>query len=121
MNRSFRAFVLTLALAGCQQTPSPAPARTTATAPSQTGRIEITVDASGYHPGSVSVQAGVPVTLVFLRTSDEGCGQQLSFPSLGIRRDLPLDTPVELTLTPERGEIAFTCGMDMLRGTVVAR
>ena len=60
--------------------------------------------------------------LVFTRTSDEGCGQQLVFPTLGIRRDLPLNRAVTVDLTmPATGSVAFTCGMDMLRGSVVVQ
>jgi plastocyanin domain-containing protein len=61
------------------------------------------------------------VTLVFTRTADDGCGAQLVFPSLNIRRDLPLNEPVEVAFTPTVGTTAFTCGMSMLRGSVVAR
>lgn len=120
------AFAFAFGLVACQgrsheATSTAAASSSTSVGQSSGERHEILVDASGYHPASLEVRAGVPVTLVFKRTSDEGCGQQLSFPSLGIRKDLPLDTPVEVSFTPERGEIAFTCGMDMLRGSVVVR
>jgi plastocyanin domain-containing protein len=84
--------------------------------------IAITVDGTGYHPPSVNAPAGKPVRLVFTRTSDEGCGQQLVFPSLNIRKDLPLKqaVPVEFTM-PASGSVAFTCGMAMYRGSVVAQ
>jgi plastocyanin domain-containing protein len=41
------------------------------------------------------------------------------FPSLGVKRALPLNEPVTIEVTPARGELAFACGMDMLKGTVV--
>lgn len=42
------------------------------------------------------------------------------FESLDIRRDLPLNQPVPIEFTPPRtGEIAFACGMNMLKGSVV--
>ncbi len=85
------------------------------------GPIAITVDAEGYHPAEVHAAAGKPLHLIFTRTSDDGCGQQLVFPKLGIKRDLPLDQAVDVDLTlPASGTLAFTCGMDMLRGSVVA-
>ncbi len=82
----------------------------------------ITVDASGFHPDSVRAPANSPTRLVFTRVSDEGCGQQLIFPTLDIRRDLPLNTavPVDFTM-PASGSVAFTCGMNMLRGSVVVQ
>lgn len=85
------------------------------------GAHAIQVDGSGYHPASLTLPAGRPATLVFTRTSDDGCGQQLVFPTLGIQKDLPLGQPVEVQITPQRGEVRFTCGMDMYRGTIVAR
>ncbi|MDP3220915.1 MAG: cupredoxin domain-containing protein [Deltaproteobacteria bacterium] len=110
------ALLVGAALAGCERTP-PAPGPVGASG----NRVAITVNAQGYQPPSVTVPAGRPVTLVFTRTVDDGCGAQLVFPSLNIRRDLPLNEPVEVTFTPTAGTTAFTCGMSMLRGAVVAQ
>jgi plastocyanin domain-containing protein len=93
-------------------------------APPLDGRPEVAirVDADGYHPAEATAPAGRPVRLVFTRTTDEGCGQQLVFPDLGIRRDLPLHEPVAVDVTmPESGRITFTCGMAMYHGAIVAR
>ncbi len=106
--------------AACDPTPHAPPSVPDVPGPAS-ARHAIRVDAMGYHPPRVTVRAGETTTLEFTRTSDEGCGQQLVFPTLGIRRDLPLDTPVEVTLVPERGEVRFTCGMDMYRGTMVGQ
>ena len=92
--------------------------------PPSDGRPEVAVrvEADGYHPAEVTAAAGQPVRLVVTRTSDEGCGQQIVFPDLGIRRDLPLGTPVAIDLTmPATGRVAFTCGMSMYQGAIVAR
>ena len=44
------------------------------------------------------------------------------FASLNIRREPPLNVPVTIEFTPDTpGEIAFACGMNMLRGTVVVQ
>ncbi|MDQ3034953.1 MAG: cupredoxin domain-containing protein [Myxococcota bacterium] len=91
-------------------------------APPSDGRpeIAITVDAEGYHPAQASAPAGAPVRVVFTRTSDEGCGQQLAIPALDIRRDLPLNEAVAVDLTmPASGSLRFTCGMDMYEGSLV--
>ena len=85
-------------------------------------QVAIAVGATGYEPSEVTAAAGAPVRLVFTRTTDEGCGQQLVFPDLGIRRDLPLEEPVAVDVTmPASGSVTFTCGMAMYRGAVVAR
>jgi plastocyanin domain-containing protein len=88
----------------------------------ETADLRLTVDGTGYHPSSISAPPGKPVRLTITRTSDEGCGQQIVFPSLDIRRDLPLNRAVTVEFTmPLSGSVAFTCGMDMLRGSIVAK
>jgi plastocyanin domain-containing protein len=84
--------------------------------------LSVTVDATGYHPDSISAPAGRPVRLTITRTSDEGCGQQIVFPTLDVQRDLPLNRAVVVDFAmPASGSVAFTCGMDMLRGSIVAK
>lgn len=93
-----------------------------ATTPAGGRRVEISVGASGYTPSEVEATAGEPLTLVFTRTTDQGCGQQLAIPAHRIERDLPLNEPVAVTITPtEAGRLRFTCGMDMYDGTIVVR
>ncbi len=42
------------------------------------------------------------------------------FPSLAIKRALPLNEAVIIETTPEKGgPLEFACGMNMLRGSVV--
>ena len=87
------------------------------------GRPVIRVDvlAAGYQPGKAQAAPGTPGRLVFTRRTDEGCGQQVVIPSLGIRRDLPLERPVPVDLSmPDSGTLAFTCGMAMYKGSVLA-
>lgn len=97
---------------------SPAPA---ASASDGRPTVEVKVGADGYHPSEAKAKAGQPVRLLFTRTTDEGCGQELVFPSLNIRKPLPLNEPVAVDVTmPASGKLAFTCGMDMFRGSIVA-
>lgn len=106
-----------LAAAGCSGGGSEA-------LPPSDGRREVAVQvgAQGYEPAEVTAAAGSPLRLVFTRTTDEGCGQQLVFPTLDIRRDLPLNQPVAVDLTvPESGRVRFTCGMDMYDGALVVQ
>lgn len=107
--------LLLLTLAACSKKPE-------ATV-STDGRTElrVTVDAVGYHPEETHAGAGKPVRLIVTRTTDEGCGQELVIPSLKLKRDLPLNQPVAIDLTmPASGKLAFTCGMDMMKGSIVA-
>ena len=78
------------------------------------------VTEQGYEPAKVTLRAGKPVKITFLRTTDKTCATEVVFPSLKIRRALPLNQPVAIEFTPgASGEIGFVCGMNMLRGTVV--
>jgi hypothetical protein len=83
------------------------------------GPIEIRVGAAGFSPARLEVPAGAPVHLRFLRTSDDTCAKQVVFPALGLTRDLPLHKPVDVDVVVPRGELLFTCGMHMTKGTVV--
>lgn len=82
--------------------------------------IVITVD-GGYSPNAVRVKAGQPVRLVFDRKDDSSCSEEVVFPDFNIRRYLPTGerTTVEIT-PPAAGKYGFTCGMSMLRGSVIA-
>ncbi len=128
----FRTTALTLALvlaavAGCAKTPpaeqaeirtgdAPAPAP----AAGEARVVQVTVDGQGFHPDRIEATAGEPVTLAITRTTDETCGTEIVMPAMNIEKKLPLNEKVEITVTPtEKGTIAFACGMDMLKGTIV--
>ncbi len=82
--------------------------------------VVITVD-GGYSPATVRVKAGRPVRLVFDRRDDSSCSEEVVFPDFNIRRYLPTGERTSIEITPPAaGKYGFTCGMSMLRGTVVA-
>jgi plastocyanin domain-containing protein len=86
------------------------------------GIIDVIVEGGVYAPARIEVAAGQPVTLRFLRKDPSPCAEKVLFDDLGIAADLPVGQPVELTITPKAsGEYAFTCQMQMYRGTLVAR
>ena len=81
---------------------------------------KVVVGEQGFEPARVALRAGIRARITFLRTTDKTCGTEVVFPSLGIKRALPLNQPVEIDLTPPKaGDIAFACGMNMLKGSVV--
>jgi len=102
-----------------------------ANSPAQSGAIKpegnaqeakVLVTEKGYEPAKLTVQTGQSARITFLRTTDKTCGTEVVFPSLNIRRPLPLNEPVVIEFTPrDSGEIGFVCGMNMLRGTVVVQ
>jgi hypothetical protein len=82
--------------------------------------IRINVTASGYQPSQISVKRGQPLKLAFYRADAQNCAGTVLFPQLNISRQLPVGEPVIIELTPENaGELHFTCGMGMYRGTLV--
>lgn len=82
--------------------------------------IDVLVDGGVYSPARIEVAAGRPVKLRFLRKDPSPCAEKVLFDDLGIAADLPVGKPVELTVTPKTaGEYAFTCQMQMYRGTLV--
>jgi RND family efflux transporter MFP subunit len=86
----------------------------------QTAKIVVTEQ--GFDPAKVSLRAGSLARLTFVRTTDKTCATEVVFPSLNIKRPLPLNKAVVIEFTPAKpGEIAFACGMNMLRGAVVVQ
>jgi plastocyanin domain-containing protein len=99
-------------------------ARPTASAVSSSSgvqEVDITVK-GGYSPDVIEVERGKPVQLHFYRDEENSCSEELLMPDFSIRRDLPAfqTTLVEL-LPKESGRFEFTCGMGMLRGTLVVK
>ena len=84
-------------------------------------QIAIEIGAEGFKPASVDVRANEPVELVFTRKAEKTCATEVSVPSLKIKKPLPLNEPVAIALTPEKDEITFACGMNMLKGKLVVK
>lgn len=100
--------------------PPASPSDRRSSEPTQTAKV--VVSEQGYEPAKVTLRAGTPVRITFVRTTDKTCGTEVVFPSLNIKRALPLNEPVVIEFTPAKsGDIAFACGMNMLHGTVVVR
>ncbi|MFL5303240.1 MAG: cupredoxin domain-containing protein [Anaeromyxobacteraceae bacterium] len=74
----------------------------------------------GYAPSRVRLRAGQAARLVFDRREDSSCSEEVVIPDLGIRRFLPAHQRTGVDLPPARpGTYEFTCGMGMLRGSLV--
>lgn len=86
----------------------------------QTATIKITE--RGFEPYVLRFRRGVRTRITFVRTTDATCAREVVFPELGIKRELPLNQPVVITLTPtKRSEFSFTCGMNMMRGKLIVQ
>ncbi len=82
-------------------------------------QVKITVK-GGYSPDVIVVKQGEPVRLDFYRDETASCSEQVIFGDFGIARDLPAFKTTAIEFTPDdAGEFTFTCGMNMLRGTLI--
>jgi RND family efflux transporter MFP subunit len=82
--------------------------------------VNVAVTAAGFEPARVEVPAGTHVRLRVTRRVEATCGTDLSVAGKTITERLPLNEPVQVDLgVVTRGEIAFSFGMNMLKGTVV--
>ena len=99
-------------------------ARQTASAVSSSSgvqEIDIMVK-GGYSPDIIEVEKGKPVLLNFYRDEENSCSGELLMPDFSIRRDLPAFKTTLVELLPEKaGTFPFTCGMGMLRGSLVVK
>ena len=84
--------------------------------------VELQVTENGFEPSSVDVKPGVPVVLKVTRKTDSTCATQIKIQSKNLKKDLPLNKTVTITLGKlEKGEIRFACGMDMVSGHLIVK
>lgn len=84
-------------------------------------RATVIIDGE-YQPGQITVAAGRPVAMTFVRKEQAGCGEIIQFPALGVKRTLKPGDRTVITFTPKKGGlILFTCGMKMYRGHVAVK
>ena len=85
-------------------------------------RFEISVTDTGFAPASITIPAGKPVTLVVTRKTDQTCVKEIVFPDQGIRKPLPLNEAVEISLPASpKGEMTYVCGLNMISGKVLVQ
>ena len=85
-------------------------------------RVTVALTEKGYEPTTLRLRRGVPAQVTFIRKVSATCGTQIVLPDYDIKRALPLDDPVLVKFTPKRsGTFAFTCGMGMLRGSLIVQ
>jgi len=86
------------------------------------GATLIKVSSAGYEPSQIIAKAGRPLKLAFFRVDAQNCGRVVRFPDLGIERDLPPGQTVVIEVTPRKsGPLAFSCGMNMMKGELLVQ
>jgi len=85
-------------------------------------QFTVKITERGFEPVSLRLRRGVEARITFLRTTDQTCAKEVVLRDFGIRRDLPMNQPVVVTLTPKtKGEFSFTCGMNMMHGKLIVQ
>ena len=87
--------------------------------PSSVATVKVTE--KGFEPDRVAAPKGASVGITFMRTTDATCAKEVIVPSQKITRALPLNQPVTITVNIQGGEVAFACGMNMFKGTIVVK
>src|SRR2546427_11346979 len=85
-------------------------------------KVTVALTEKGYEPTSLKLRRGVPAQVIFIRRVSATCGTQIVIADYDIKRALPLNEPVLVEFTPKKaGTFSFTCGMGMLRGSLIVR
>ena len=73
----------------------------------------------GYKPSVIQISAGRSTTLTFTRRDPNSCLEEIVIPDFKIKKFLPLNMPVRITLSPTKpGAYGIHCGMNMFHGKI---
>ena len=72
----------------------------------------------GYKPSTIRVKKDQPVTLIFTRKDPNSCLEEIMFPDYKIKKYLPMNQPVAITLSPPHKMSGFHCSMNMFHGRI---
>ena len=82
--------------------------------------IPTVIVAGGYSPKTVRLKAGTAARISFDRQEASGCSAELLIPAFGVHEKLPAFQTTVVEIAPQvPGEYEFTCGMNMLRGSII--
>ena len=84
--------------------------------------VKLTVSDKGFVPAEITVDQGRPVTLLVTREVESTCATELVIEGEGIHKPLPLGQEVAITFTPRaKGDLHYSCPMDMVSGSIRVR
>jgi plastocyanin domain-containing protein len=68
----------------------------------------------GYKPENIKIEKGKTTKLIFERRDPNSCLDEIVIPDFKIKKYLPLNEKVEISLTPNKKGVYQThCGMNM--------
>ena len=108
-------------------TPEPGPAPVPVTTAAMPMRVDgyqivrVVVRNTGYEPDRIQLEAGTPAKVVFVQEATSRCASQVQIPGFGVPvTDLPEGRETVVEFSPEQaGTFTFTCGMNMMKGTIL--
>lgn len=81
--------------------------------------IKIVVSEKGFEPSTIKTNTNKEIILALTRTTDATCATEIIIPSKKLKKILPLNKTVDIKLGKlKKGQISFSCGMDMLNGVI---
>lgn len=80
--------------------------------------ISMRVTPYGYEPQQLAVRAGIPVRWTIDGTLARGCTSVLVIPTLNIVRPLQQGPNIVEFIPEQPGQLAFSCSMGMVRGSI---
>lgn len=84
--------------------------------------INMVATENGFEPLKAKVKPNEEVILSITRKTDSTCAREISIPSKKIKKELPLNKTVTVNLGKlSKGDIKFSCGMDMYQGVITAQ
>lgn len=82
-------------------------------------KISVDVSQGYYNPDTIELKAGVPAEITFSQGS--GCLGQVQSQELGFYEDLTAGPKTVKVAALQAGTYSFTCGMQMVSGTIVVK
>lgn len=81
--------------------------------------VRINVSKKGFSPSKIRAEKGYELTLIFTKTDNQGCRQDVVIRSMNVREKLVLNKEVTVMITPDQvGTITFACSQGRLRGSI---
>jgi plastocyanin domain-containing protein len=81
--------------------------------------INVLVTEKGFEPSSLKAGPDQEISLAVTRKTDSTCAKEILFPAQKIKKELPLNKTVIINLGKlKKGEVSFSCGMNMVSGVI---
>jgi plastocyanin domain-containing protein len=81
--------------------------------------IDVLVTEKGFEPSILKVGKDQEIILAITRKTNSTCAKEILFPAQKIRKELPLNKTVTIDLGKlKKGDVSFSCGMNMVSGVI---